>query len=100
MIIFLLNFNIIMFIISFLGLFLIRKNFIIVLLCLELLLLLLNLNLILYSIILDDILGQIFCLLILTFAAAESLIGLALLILFYRSQNLKISIDFLNILKN
>src|SRR5579885_516698 len=100
MIIFLLNFNIIIFIFTLLGLFFIRKDFILMLLCIELLLLISNLNFIFYSIILVDIIGQIFCLLILTIAAAESMVGLALLILYYRNRYLKISIDFLNMLKN
>lgn len=60
--------------------------------CIELMLLSVNMNFILFSIYLDDIYGQIFSLFILTVAAAESAIGLAILILYYRLRG-KISIN-------
>ena len=61
-----------------------RKSILIVLMCVELILLSVNLNFILFSVYLDDFYGQIFSLFVLTIAAAESAIGLAILILYYR----------------
>jgi NADH-quinone oxidoreductase subunit K len=78
------------------GLLVFRHNIINTLMALELLLLSVNLNFILISIYLDDILGQIFSLFILTIAAAESAIALALLVVFYRRKG---SID-LNLLQH
>jgi NADH:ubiquinone oxidoreductase subunit K len=57
-----------------------------------------NLNFIVFSIFLDDIMGQLFALLILTVAAAEAAIGLAILIVYYRVRSI-ISIDFINSIK-
>jgi len=71
-------------IISMIGLFVTRKHLITMLMSLELLLLASSLNFIVFSIFLDDILGQIYCFLIFTVGAAESAIGLALVIVFYR----------------
>lgn len=71
-------------IISMIGLFVTRKHLITMLMSLELLLLASSLNFIIFSIFLDDILGQIYCFLIFTVGAAESAIGLALVIVFYR----------------
>jgi NADH:ubiquinone oxidoreductase subunit K len=64
----------------------------------ELMLLSINLNFIVFSIFLDDIMGQLFALLILTVAAAEAAIGLAILIVYYRVRSI-ISIDFINSIK-
>lgn len=64
----------------------------------ELMLLAINLNFIIFSIFLDDILGQLFALLVLTVAAAESAIGLALLVVYYRIRG-TISIEFINLMK-
>ena len=64
----------------------------------ELLLLSVNFNFIIFSIYLDDIIGQIFTLLILTVAAAESSIGLAILVMYYRRKGI-ISINILNYIK-
>ena len=66
------------------GLFLNRKNIIIMLMSLELMLLAVNVNFILCSVYLDDFMGQIFALLVLTVAAAESTIGLAILVIYSR----------------
>ena len=66
------------------GIYLNRKNIIIMLMSLELMLLAVNVNFILCSVYLDDFMGQIFALFILTVAAAESAIGLAILILYSR----------------
>ena len=90
--------NILLFFISLFGLVFNSRNIIITLMCIELLLLSLNLNFIIFSIYLDDFYGQIFSLFILTIAAAESSIGLALIILYYRTRG-KISIDQLALLR-
>lgn len=77
-------FNISLFLVGVLGIFLVRKNLIVILMCLEVILLSINLNFITFSIYLDDFLGQIFSLFVLTVAAAESAIGLAILVTYYR----------------
>ena len=74
----------ILFIIGILGLVLNRKNILIIIISIEIALLAVNLNFIVFSVYLDDILGQLFVLFILTVAAAESAIGLAILIAYYR----------------
>ena len=76
--------NFFLFIISMLGIVLNRQSLLITLMSIELVLLSLNLNFIVFSIYLDDIYGQLFSLFILTVAAAESAIGLAIIILYYR----------------
>jgi len=73
-----------LYIISVVGLVLNRKNMLIIIMAIELMLLAINLNFIIFSIYLDDILGQMFVLFILTVAATESSIGLAILIVYYR----------------
>jgi len=95
---FFLIFSIILFIIGSFGMFLSRKHIIIVLISLELILLAVSFNFIIFSVFLDDFMGQLFALLILTIAAAESAIGLAILIVYYRLRG-GISIDFINLLK-
>ena len=91
-------FSSILFFISILGIFITRKNLIIILISIELMLLSINFNFIIFSIYLNDVLGQIFTLFILTLAGAEASIGLAILIIFYRVRGI-ISMNFLNILK-
>ena len=81
-----------------LGILLNRRNILIILMCIELVLLSVNLNFIMFSVYLDDFYGQIFSLFILTVAAAESAIGLAILILYYRIRG-KILINQIAILK-
>jgi NADH-quinone oxidoreductase subunit K len=76
-----------LFFIGILGLVLNRKNIIITLMALELMLLAVNLNFIIFSVYLDDIVGQVFVLFILTIAATESSIGLALLIVYFKLKN-------------
>jgi NADH-quinone oxidoreductase subunit K len=78
------NFNFLLFLSGLMGIVLNRKDIIIILMCIELVLLSQNLNFISFSVYLDDLIGQIFTLFVLTVAAAESAIGLALLILYYR----------------
>ena len=76
--------DIVLFFIGILGIISNRRNILIVLMCIELILLSINLNFILFSVYLDDSYGQLFSLFILTVAAAEAAIGLAILILYYR----------------
>jgi NADH-quinone oxidoreductase subunit K len=84
---FILNLTCIVFFIGLLGIILNRKNILITIMSIELLLLAVNLNFAAFSIYLDDIVGQIFVLFILTIAAAESAIGLAIITVFYRLKN-------------
>ena len=91
--------SIILFFIGLYGIFGIPQNIIIILISLELLLLSINLNFIFFSINLDDISGQIFALFILTIAAAESAIGLAILVIYYRIRGI-LSLDYINYLKS
>ena len=69
-----------------LGIFLNRKNVIVILMSVELILLAVNINLVSFSIFLQDITGQIFTMLILTVAAAEAAIGLAIIVIYYRNR--------------
>nr|YP_010620257.1 NADH dehydrogenase subunit 4L [Amplisiphonia pacifica]WAX04293.1 NADH dehydrogenase subunit 4L [Amplisiphonia pacifica] len=87
-----------LFFISLIGMFLNQKNILIMLMSLEMLFLSLSFNLIYSSFYLDDITGQIFSLLILTVAAAESSIGLAILVVYYRVRY-NITIEFMNLMK-
>jgi NADH-quinone oxidoreductase subunit K len=75
---------ILLFFIGFLGIAVNRRSVLLILLCVEIMLLAVNLNFIFYSVFLDDIIGQLFALYVLTVAAAESAIGLALLVIYYR----------------
>ena len=76
-----------LFLIGVLGLVLNRKNILITLMSIELMLLAINLNFVIFSIYLDDIAGYVFVLFILTIAAAESAIGLAILTIYYKLKN-------------
>ena len=76
----------IMFAISVAGIFINRKNVIIILMCIELMLLAVNINFIAFSHFLDDISGQVFVFFILTVAAAEAAIGLAILVVLFRNR--------------
>ena len=76
----------IIFTIGIVGLFLNRKNIIVILMSIELILLAVNINLVSFSIFLNDISGQIFTLFILTVAAAEAAIGLAIIVIYYRNK--------------
>jgi NADH-quinone oxidoreductase subunit K len=84
---FILNLTCIVFFIGLLGIVLNRKNILITIMSIELLLLSINLNFAAFSIYLDDIVGQIFVLFILTIAAAESAIGLAIITVLYKLKN-------------
>ena len=74
------------FTIGVVGIFLNRKNIIVVLMSIELILLAVNINLVSFSIYLNDLVGQIFTLFILTVAAAEAAIGLAIIVVYYRNS--------------
>ena len=76
----------IIFFLGVIGIFLNRKNVIVILMSVELILLAVNINLISFSNFSGDILGQIFTMLILTVAAAEAAIGLAIIVIFYRNK--------------
>ena len=88
----------ILFAISVVGIFLNRKNVVILLMSIELLLLAVNINFVAFSHYLQDIAGQIFVFFILTVAAAEAAIGLAILIVLFRSRQ-TINVDELDSLK-
>lgn len=87
-----------LFCISVAGIFINRKNVIILLMCIELMLLSVNLNFVAFSHFLGDINGQIFVFFILTVAAAESAIGLAILVVLFRNRN-TINVEDLDSLK-
>ena len=88
----------IMFTIGVLGIFLNKKNVIIILMSIELILLSVNINFIAFSAFLHDLNGQIFAMLTLTVAAAEAAIGLAILVVFFRNLG-SISVEEINKLK-
>ena len=88
----------IIFTIGVLGIFLNKKNVIIILMSIELILLAVNINLISFSAFLNDISGQIFAMFTLTVAAAEAAIGLAILVVFYRNLG-SIEVSKINKLK-
>ena len=88
----------IIFTIGIVGIFLNRKNLIVILMCIELLLLAVNINFVSFSIFLNDLNGQIFTLFILTVAAAEAAIGLAIIVVYYRNAG-SIHIKDINTLK-
>ena len=90
--------NTLLFLIGTFGILLNRRNILIILMCIELVLLSVNLNFVIFSVYLDDFYGQIFSLFVLTVAAAESAIGLAILILYYRIRG-KILINQIAVLK-
>ena len=88
----------ILFTLGILGIFLNRKNVIVILMSIELILLAVNINLVSFSAFLNDIVGQVFALLVLTVAAAEAAIGLAILVVFYRNRG-SIAVEDINAMK-
>ena len=88
----------IIFTIGVIGIFLNRKNLIVILMSIELLLVAVNINLVSFSIFLNDLSGQIFTLFILTVAAAEAAIGLAIIVVYYRNAG-SIHVEEINNLK-
>jgi NADH-quinone oxidoreductase subunit K len=88
----------ILFTLGILGIFLNRKNVIVILMSIELVLLAVNINLVAFSAFLGDLIGQIFALLVLTVAAAEASIGLAILVVYFRNRG-SIAVEDIHLLK-
>jgi NADH-quinone oxidoreductase subunit K len=88
----------ILFTLGVLGIFINRKNVIVILMSVELILLAVNLNLVAFSSFLNDIVGQVFALLVLTVAAAEAAIGLAILVVYFRNRG-TIAVEDINMMK-
>ncbi len=88
----------ILFTLGVFGIFLNRKNVIVILMSVELMLLAVNINLVAFSSFLGDLTGQIFALFILTVAAAEAAIGLAIVVVYYRNRG-SIAVDDINLMK-
>ncbi|MBA4165109.1 MAG: NADH-quinone oxidoreductase subunit NuoK [Erythrobacter sp.] len=87
-----------LFVLGVLGIFLNRKNVIVILMAVELILLSVNINLVAFSAFLGDLTGQIFAMLVLTVAAAEAAIGLAILVIYFRARG-TIAVDDVNRMK-
>lgn len=88
----------ILFTLGVFGIFLNRKNVIVILMSVELLLLAVNINFVAFSSYLGDLVGQIFALLVLTVAAAEAAIGLAILVVYFRNRG-SIAVEDINLMK-
>ena len=88
----------ILFTLGILGIFLNRKNIIVILMALELILLSVNLNLVAFSVFTGTIQGQIFAMLVLTVAAAEAAVGLAILVVYFRNRR-DISVENVDLMK-
>ena len=88
----------ILFAISVAGIFLNRKNIVVLLMCIELMLLAANINFVAFSHYLNDLSGQVFVFFILTVAAAEAAIGLAILVVFHRNRG-SIAVEDVNVMK-
>ena len=88
----------ILFTIGTLGIFLNRKNVIVILMSIELILLAVNINFVAFSTHIGDLVGQVFALLVLTVAAAEAAIGLAVLVVFFRNRG-SIAVEDINLMK-
>jgi NADH-quinone oxidoreductase subunit K len=88
----------ILFVLGVLGIFLNRKNVIVILMAVELILLSVNLNLVAFSAFMQDLVGQVFAMLVLTVAAAEAAIGLAILVIYFRGRG-TIAVDDINRMK-
>ena len=87
-----------LFTIGVFGIFVNRKNVIIILMSVELILLAVNINFVAFSSFLNDIVGQVFAMLVLTVAAAEAAIGLAILVVYFRNRG-SIAVEDINMLK-
>ncbi|MCR9073062.1 MAG: NADH-quinone oxidoreductase subunit NuoK [Alphaproteobacteria bacterium] len=88
----------ILFTLGIFGIFLNRKNVIIILMSVELMLLAVNINFVAFSTELGDLVGQVFAVFVLTVAAAEAAIGLAILVVFFRNRG-SIAVDDINLMK-
>ncbi|MDE2184754.1 MAG: NADH-quinone oxidoreductase subunit NuoK [Alphaproteobacteria bacterium] len=87
-----------LFTIGVFGIFLNRKNVIVILMSIELLLLAVNINFVAFSAFLHDLMGQVFALFVLTVAAAEAAIGLAILVVYFRNRR-TIAVEDVNLMK-
>ena len=87
----------VLFTIGVFGIFVNRKNIIVILMSIELILLAVNINLVAFSVYLHDVVGQIFAMFVLTVAAAEAAIGLAILVAFYRNRG-SIAVEDINMM--
>lgn len=87
-----------LFTIGIFGIFLNRKNLIVIMMSIELMLLAVNINLVAFSSFLNDLVGQVFTMLVLTVAAAEAAIGLAIVVVFYRNRR-SIEVEDINTMK-
>jgi NADH-quinone oxidoreductase subunit K len=88
----------ILFTIGVFGIFVNRRNIIVILMAIELILLAVNINLVAFSVYLHDVVGQIFAMFVLTVAAAEAAVGLAILVTFFRNRG-DIAVDQANMMK-
>jgi NADH-quinone oxidoreductase subunit K len=88
----------ILFTIGVVGIFLNRKNIIIILMSIELILLAVNINFVAFSAFLGDLVGQVFALFVLTVAAAEAAIGLAIVVVYFRNRG-TIAVEDINVMK-
>ena len=88
----------ILFTLGIFGIFLNRKNVIIILMAIELMLLAVNINLVAFSAHLQDLVGQVFAMFVLTVAAAEAAIGLAILVVYFRNRG-SIAVEDINLMK-
>lgn len=89
----------VLFAIGMAGIFVNRKNVIVILMSIELMLLAVNINLVAFSQFLGDLTGQVFAFMVLTVAAAEAAVGLAILVAFFRNRG-DIAVDDANLMKN
>ena len=87
-----------LFVIGIFGIFVNRKNVIVILMSIELMLLAVNINFVAFSAYLNDFVGQIFTMFVLTVAAAEAAIGLAILVVFFRNRG-SIEVEDVNVMK-
>ena len=88
----------VLFTLGILGIFLNRKNVIVILMCVELMLLAVNINLVAFSVFQGNVVGQVFSMLVLTVAAAEAAIGLAILVVYFRNRG-TIAVEDINEMK-
>jgi len=88
----------ILFTLGMFGIFLNRKNVIVILMSIELMLLAVNINLVAFSARLNDLVGQVFALFVLSVAAAEAAIGLAILVIYFRNRG-SIAVEDINVMK-
>ncbi len=88
----------ILFALGFFGIFLNRKNVIVILMSVELMLLAVNMNFVAFAMELGDLVGQIFAMFVLTVAAAEAAIGLAILVVYFRNRG-SIAVEDINLMK-